>query len=223
MGIQTDQILCQRVTNLRQSRNKDFLDTLYRSWKKNWFDLFEEIGGNEQCNSDEFVKQDYFLSLHLDQELAGSVGLREVDLSFATGFDDSYLIPWPSNFKSSLAGHRVLLMSGFNLSKKYRGRFLGIPSMYIFGTLILKHFLSSPFEMMITVARNDAGVNRFCSAFGASKAGFTPEFHGKECDLMYFEKEHVKLFPLSRQEKLLSDLEVLEFKPPIEQILEKGA
>ncbi len=211
MDSEKNAISCYWIKNETSSKDSDYLNLLYKSWKRNWFDLFEEIGNREQCSSDEFARQDYFLALYLNHELAGSIGFREVDLSLEVGVDDSYMIPWPGEFKSTFSKEKILLMSGFNIAKKFRGRFLRVPSMFLFGTFIMKQFLRSKNLALVTIARNDAGVNKFCEAFGANKVGYSENFHGKECDLMCFEKESVKLFPIKAMEQILGDKEIEDF------------
>lgn len=213
-----EQVHCYFLENTDSSgEHKSILNAAYLSWKKSWFELFETMGGNEHCSSDEFSRQNYHLLLYLNNELAGSIGFREVDLCTDIGKDDSYLRPWPFEFKQQYKNQKILLMSGFNLSSKFRGRFMRLPSMFVFGTFIMKQFLRSSNNILITIARNDAGVNKFCASFGADKVGFAQDFHGKECDLMAFSKDKVKLYPLKKMEDLLSDIDIQNFETNIQK------
>lgn len=205
-----------------KDKKYETLDSIYLSWKKNWFELFETIDNKEHCMSDEFSRQDQFLALYLNNRIAGSIGFREVNLKTEIGRDDSYIKPWPKSLIYEFNKESILLMSGFNLNTEFRGRFMKIPSMFIFGYFIMQQFILSPNKYLATIARNDAGVNKFCSAFGAQKVGYLDNFHGKACDLMLFEKSKVNLFPLSQMSSILQDKSILKMEHE-ENNYKKGA
>ena len=205
-------VFCYRIKNDPSLSKNVHLISLYNGWKKSWFSLFQDMNNEAFCSSDEFSRQDYFLALFLNKKLAGYIGLREIDVSTEIGRDDSYIQPWPESFILQKTDKKILLMSGFNLDEEFRGRFLKVPSMFIFGTFIMKNFIESHNSSLITLARNDAGVNKFCSAFGATKVGFKESFHGKDCDLMEFQKENVKFYPLKRLKEIIPTPYIEDYK-----------
>ncbi len=181
-------------------RNRPEVDSAYGLWKKNWQSFFFEIGRTaERFESDNFSRQSHFLGLYSGSKCIAYVGYRLLDFNFHYSIDDSYLENWPTNFVESLKPlGKVLVLNGFTIDADLGLKINGLPLLLLFGSLTMKHFLNTGVETMISILRNDVGMNHFSYRYGAEPIFENAVKFGQPVDFSIFRKSKINPYPYEK-------------------------
>jgi hypothetical protein len=83
-----------------------------------WAQTFAELNGAQRLFSDDFARQQKFVSLFQDGKCVGMVGFRFLDLATEVASDDSYFKIWPEHAMARVraASRVVCVMSNLTVA-----------------------------------------------------------------------------------------------------------
>lgn len=191
------------VAQTREQREP--LCSAYALWKQNWTEAYRELNqmrATDVAYGDNFSRQSLVLSLFFDRKCVATACLRSLDLTLSFHRDDSYLKDWPETFLEELsATGKILILSGFTLDPKYRIKISGLPSIYLFHSYIVHFFMQTSFQRMITISRNDVGINKLVRKYNANAIKENIPYANTTADLILYKREEVEPFPFKKYEK----------------------
>ncbi len=166
------------------------LNSTYKLWKANWTNAFQhlkKLESDQTLTSDNFTRQDDIVALHVKDTCIATVGFRVLDMRFNCYHDDSYLELWPKDFiRDTLGGKQVLIMSGYTIHPDFRLKIFGVPTMHLLMGFGLRFFKESRADYLITIVRNDVGINKLVYLYGAHSVARDLPFNNTKVDLTYF-------------------------------------
>lgn len=178
----------------RVSRDRALLHEAYRCWREVWSATFAELNGAERLFSDDFARQQEFVTLFEAGRCIGMVGLRHLDLATQIACDDSYFKIWPEQLiaRSRSVSRVICVLNNLTVHPDKRGAngFMSVKE--ILTVLTLNRFASSTSGTAVVCTRNNRGVGDLMYRYGASCLLSNATLHGVSVDLVEFSRWSVR-------------------------------
>jgi hypothetical protein len=182
--------LSVRVTSAdeRDPQSRDALRAAWTCWSESQRALLEEVGKDPSIPSDEFTRQDQWLTVRYGKECMGVAAFRWLDLDLPYFEEDSYFRVWPEDARRAIRaiGSKVCLVSNVAVARAWRGRFGAFNVKSLLVGLGIQHFNESDADLIVATMRNMRGMNKVTYHFGATPlvVGLTHPTYGEEIDLI---------------------------------------
>jgi hypothetical protein len=178
----------------RSGRDRALLHEAYRCWREVWAQTFGELNGAERLFSDDFARQQEFVSLFQGGKCVGMVGFRFLDLATEVASDDSYFKIWPEHAVARVraASRVVCVMSNLTVHPSKRGSQNGISVKDLLTVLSLYRFSTSVCGVGLVTTRNNRGVGDLMYRYGANCLVSNATLHGVAVDLVEFSRWTVR-------------------------------
>lgn len=197
-----------RISSSASDEIQSIYNQTYITWKETWEHVFNvEMNKDFVLHSDDFVRQDYIVSLLCRDYIAGTAFIRLADPSFAPTFDDSAFRLWGPHALEVIKkmDSNFAVASYFTIHPEFRRGSFNICWKTLFLSLYLRFFHSLELNIMLTATRKLKSNDKLCAKFGshtlASDLPYT--LSGKKVgqesvDLIYWHKDS----PLIIEDKL---------------------
>lgn len=178
----------------RSTRDRGLLHEVYRCWKEVWTQTFAELDGAERIFSDDFARQQEFVTLFDGGQCVGLVGFRFIDLATEIACDDSYFKIWPERAlaRARASSRVVCVMSNLTVHPDKRGKPGSISIKELLTVLSLHRFSVSTCGIALATTRNNRGVTDLMYRYGANCLLPNATLHGVAVDLIEFSRWTVR-------------------------------
>lgn len=167
----------------------------YDFWHKLWLNTFNELTGEKQLNSDDFLRQDEYTFLTYKDEIISFHGYTFFNLNSPSHRQHSYFESYPADALKQLAEmnlNQVMVMGYFSVAPEWRKSADHPWIAEVQAAFAYQRFKESGVDTLITITRNNRKVNEMAARFGSRCLKANLSLHNVEVDLVYTLKSEVK-------------------------------
>lgn len=165
---------------------------LYAYWKSSWTETFRSLNSESVPQTEDFLRQNIVSGLFCGGRPIGFQTNTFFNLSFGAHCDHPYMRRYPAETVTGLRSarvRRVMSIEYLYIEPEFRRSRVSASLSAVLLALALKCFQVSSCDAVVSIPRNDRGINRIFYALGAVPLRKDMELHNVKVDLILFTKK----------------------------------
>lgn len=165
----------------------ELYNNTYGFWKNSWNQTFQELKSGEVVNGDDFCVLDEVAIIHKRKSPVAIMGLRWYDLNLYSHIDAEYIRAFSEAAVAKLKEHHlynILSIGHLVVDPDFRKENCPISMKDLMTSLSLRRFTQSKADAVVALTRNNKGINKLFSRFGAEALVTAEVRHNVEVDMM---------------------------------------
>jgi hypothetical protein len=183
-------------------------NNLYRFYEETWAETWKELKVEKAQTRDDFLRFKTKLGLFLNGKPIAFHGYGEFDLSDNFSLNNPYFNKINVDIVGKLLKKgitKIATLEYMTVHPEYR-KFSGLHLGEILGGFSTQLFRNSSYSAVLTISRNDRGINNMCKMYGAYPLYENIPMHNVTVDVMVFETPNIKNNPKSEIQKIINYL-----------------
>ncbi len=179
----------------------------YRYWRKIWGEVFLKAGSPGSLNTENFLRQDVVICLHVGNNIIGMLTQNLFNLGADASYDHAYFQPFPKELIERLRSEGrgfVTTAEYLSVHPEFRKSIAGISFSEILIGLMSRVFTQMGGRMALCTTVKPAHVPESCLKFGWVQTGVVQKY-GLDCLLMYGDAQTFRGHPEAQIEARIQD------------------